>query len=223
MVYRRLLIVVCLIAPALFATFVIGSYAGPAARLDQQPAFRIISPGVSEVFTQDVTPDVAQSLHLNRTGGVYVDDIQPSPLRHGDVILAVNGHPVGCSGQLDAELAQVGYGQQFTLEILRDGRTETVTLQRAMEILPDAVNIRGIQVASLPTQIGVMVTDVKIGTAASDAGMKRGDVILEIDGHAVHSAAEFLKFMRELNNLDATFNVRQRDGEMSVFVIPSRP
>jgi serine protease Do len=222
MVYRRLLIVVCLIAPALFATFVIGSYAGPAARLDQQPAFRIVSPGISEVFTQDVTPDVAQSLHMSRRG-VYVDDVLPSPLRHGDVILAVNGHAVGCSGQLDAELAQVGYGQQFTLEILRDGRRETITLQRAMEILPDAVNIRGIQVASLPTQSGVMVTDVKIGTAASDAGMKNGDIILEVDGHAVHSAAEFLKFMRELNNLDATFNVRQRDGEMSVFVIPSRP
>jgi serine protease Do len=223
MVYRRLLIVVCLIAPALFATFVIGSYAGPAARLDQQPALRIVSPGISEVFTQNVTPDLAQSLHMNRTAGVFVTDVLPSPLRPGDVILSINGHPVGCAGQFDAELAHVGYGQQFILEILRDGRTETVTLQRAIEILQDAVDIRGIQVASLPTQNGVMVTNVKIGTAASDGGLKSGDIILEVDGHTVHSAAEFQKFMRELNNLDATFNVRQRDGEMSVFVIPSQP
>jgi S1-C subfamily serine protease len=224
--YRRLHLLVWLIAPALVATFVIGSYAGPAARPDRLPAFQIVSPGVSEVFTQDVTPGVAQSLHMRQAAGALVSDVLPSPLRHGDVILSINGHPVGCSGQLDAELAQVGFGQQFTLEILRDGRTQTVTLQRAMEaasVLHDTVDIRGIQVASLSTQNGVIVTDTKIGTAASDGGLKSGDIILQVDGHVVHSAAEFQKFMRQLNNLDATFDVRQRDGELSVFVIPSQP
>jgi serine protease Do len=224
--YRRLHMLVWLIAPALFATFVIGSYAGPAARPDRQSAFRIVSPGISEVFTQDVTPNVSQSLHMSRAAGALVSDVLPSPLRHGDVILSINGHPVGCAGQLDAELAKVGFGEQFTLEILRDGRTQTVTLRRAMEtvsVLRDTVDIRGIQAASLSTQNGVMVTDVKIGTAASDGGLKSGDIILEVDGHDVHSAAEFQKFMRELNNLDATFDVRQRDGELSVFVIPSQP
>jgi serine protease Do len=226
MAYRRLRTAVWLIAPALLATFVIGSYAGPAARPDLQPAFRIVSSGLSEVFTQDVTPGVAQSLHLSHAAGALVSDVQPSPLRHGDVILSINGHPVGCAGALDAELARVGPGEQFTLEILREGRTQIVTLQRALEavsVLQDTVDIRGIQVASLSTQNGVMVIDTKIGTAASDGGLKSGDIILEVDGHAVHSAAEFQKFIRELNNLDATFNVRQRDGELSVFVIPSQP
>ena len=226
MSYRRLQIAVWLIAPVLVATFVIGSYAGPASRPDQQPAFRIVSPGVSEVFTGDVTPGVAQSLHMREAAGALVSDVLPNPLRQGDVILSLNGHPVGCAGQLDAELAQVGFGQQFTLEILRDGRTQTVTLQRAMEavsVLQDRVDIRGIQVASLSTQNGVMVIDTKIGTAATDGGLKSGDIILQVDGHVVHSAAEFQKFMRELNNLDATFNVRQRDGELSVFVMPSQP
>ena len=168
--YRRLHMLVWLIAPALFATFVIGSYAGPAARPDRQSAFRIVSPGISEVFTQDVSPDVSQSLHMSRAAGALVSDVLPSPLRRGDVILAINGHPVGCAGQLDAELDKVGFGEQFTLEILRDGRTQTVTLQRAMEIsvLKDRADIRGIQVASLSTQNGVMVTDVRIGTAASE-------------------------------------------------------
>jgi len=226
MAYRRLRTAVWLIAPALLATFVIGSYAGPAARRDLQPAFRIVSSGLSEIFTQDVTPGVAQSLHLSHAAGALVSDVQPSPLRHGDVILSINGHPVGCAGALDAELARLGPGEQFTLEILRDGRTQTVTLQRAIEtvsVLQDTVDIRGIQVASLSTQNGVMVIDTRIGTAASDGGLKSGDIILEVDGHAVHSAAEFQKFIRELNNLDATFNVRQRDGELSVFVIPSQP
>jgi len=226
MAYRRLQIAVWLIAPALVATFVIGSYAGPAARADQQPAFRIVSPGVSEVLTRDVTSDVAQSLHLSQAAGAFVSDVLPSPLRHGDVILAVNGHPVGCAGQLDAELAHVGFGEQFTLEILRGGRTQTVTLRRAMEtvsVLQDTVDVHGIQVASLSNGNGVMITDVKLGTAASDGGLKSGDIILQVDGQAVHSAAEFQKFMSELNNVVATFGVREGDAEMSFFLIPSQP
>ena len=226
MSYRRLQIAVWLIAPVLVATFVIGSYAGPASRPDQQPAFRIVSPGVSEVFTGDVTPGVAQSLHMREAAGALVSDVLPSPLRHGDVILSVNGHPVGCAGALETELAQVGFGQQFTLEILRGGRTQAVTVRRAMEtvsVLQDTVDVRGIKVASLSNGNGVMVTDVKIGTAASDGGLKSGDIILEVDGQAIHSAAEFQKFMSELNNVVATFAVREGDREMSFFLIPSQP
>jgi S1-C subfamily serine protease len=83
------------------------------------------------------------------------------------------------------------------------------------------VEIRGISVASLSTQNGVIVTEVQIGTPASDAGLKSGDIILEVDGHAVHTADEFLEFLRQLNNRHATFNVRQRNGQVNVFVIPS--
>jgi C-terminal processing protease CtpA/Prc len=83
------------------------------------------------------------------------------------------------------------------------------------------VEIRGIRVASLSAQNGVIVADVQIGTPASDAGLKSGDIILDVDGHTVHTADEFLEFMRQLNNRHAAFNVRQRNGQINVFVIPS--
>ncbi len=83
------------------------------------------------------------------------------------------------------------------------------------------VGIRGIRVASLSAQNGVIVAEVQIGTPASDAGLKSGDVILDVDGHTVHTADEFLEFMRQLNNRHATFNVRQGNGQINVFVIPS--
>jgi S1-C subfamily serine protease len=110
------------------------------------------------------------------------------------------------------------------LEIIRDGRMQTLTVQRAV---PAAVaqaptaDIRGIDVASLSTQNGVVVTDVLMGTPAANGGLKRGDVILDVDGHRVHSASEFLEFMQQLSTRDATFNVRQTDGRVNVFVIPA--
>jgi serine protease Do len=224
MVYRRLRIPVWLAALALFATFVIGSSAGPAVLPDVRPAFRIVTPAVSEVITQDVTPEIARALHMSYTEGVLVSDIIYSPLRRGDVILSINGNPVRCEQELNAELARVNFGEALLLEIFRDGRTQTVTVQRAMEaaaVLEDSGTVRGITVASLSTQNGVYVAETQIGTPASDAGLKSGDVILEVDGHPVYTADDFMEYMRQLNNLDAAFKVRHENGQVNIFVIPA--
>jgi S1-C subfamily serine protease len=61
--------------------------------------------------------------------------------------------------------------------------------------------------------------EVRIGTRASEIGLKRGDIILDVDGHPVHSAEQFVEFIRQLNNQPATFNVQHRSGQIDVFVI----
>jgi len=223
MVYRRLRIPVWLIAAALFVTFVIGTSAGRAVTPDIQYSFRIVTSDVSEVITRDVTPEIARSLAMSRAEGVLISDIMCSPLRHGDVILSINGNPVRCQTELDAALAQVSAGKRFFVEVYRDGRIETVTVQRAPvppTILEGTEEIRGIRVASVSTQNGVIVTEVRIGTPASDVGLLAGDVILDVDAHPVRTANEFREFMRQLYNRQATFSVRHTNGRVDVFVIP---
>ena len=223
MVYRRLRIPVWLIAAALFVTFVIGTSAGRAVTPDIHSSFRIVTSDVSEVITRDVTPEIARSLAMSRAEGVLISDIMCSPLRHGDVILSINGNPVRCQTELDAALAQVSAGKRFFVEVYRDGRIETVTVQRAPvppTILEGTEEIRGIRVASLSTQNGVIVTEVRIGTPASDVGLLAGDVILDVDAHSVRTAGEFREFMRQLYNRQATFSVRHTNGRVDVFVIP---
>jgi S1-C subfamily serine protease len=95
MVLRRLRIPVWLVVIALIATFVIGSNAGPKMPVDVQPTFRIVTPGVIDVITQDVTPEIAQTLQMSRAEGVLVSNVE-SLLRKGDVILSVNGRAVRC-------------------------------------------------------------------------------------------------------------------------------
>ena len=138
--------------------------------------------------------------------------------------MSINGNPVGCRNVLNELLAHIAPGQLFSVEIFREGHVQTVTVQRG-GVPPVAqgptVDIRGISVASLPAQNGVVVTDVQIGTPASDAGLKRGDIILDVDKHPVRTAGEFGEFMTDLNDRDAIFNVRQTDGWLNVFVIPA--
>ena len=223
MVSRRLRIPVWLIAAALFVTFVIGTTAGRAVTPDIHSTFRIVTSDVSEVITRDVTPEIARSLGMSRAEGVLISDIMCSPLRHGDVILSINGNPVRCQTELDAALAHVSAGKRFFVEVYRDGRIETVTVQRASvptTILEGTEEIRGIRVAGLSTQNGVIVTEVRIGTPASDVGLLAGDVILDVDAHPVRTAGEFREFMRQLYNRQATFSVRHTNGRVDVFVIP---
>ena len=65
------------------------------------------------------------------------------------------------------------------------------------------------------------MAQTQIGTPASDAGMRSGDVILEVDGHPVYTADEFMDYMRQLNNRDAAFKVRHENGQINIFVIPA--
>jgi len=225
MFHRHVRIPVWLVVGALVATLVIGSKAAPKVLLDVYPSFRIVTPGVSDIITQDITPDIARNLHLSAAGGVLISDVLYSPLHQWDVILSINGNPVGCQRELDAQLAQVNPGDTFFLEVYRNGRTETVTVQRAIDtpaaplVLNETNEIRGITVASLSTQNGVIVQDVQIGTSPSDMGLRSGDIILEVDGHPVHTADEFLDFMRQLSNRSANLNVLHTNGRIDVFVL----
>ena len=223
MVFRRIQIPVWLVAATFLATFVIGGMAGPAVLPAVESSFHIVTPGVSEVIVEDVTPEIAQNLRMGQPQGVVVTDLIYSPLRPGDVILSINGNPVGCRNVLIELLAHIAPGQSFSVEIFREGHVQTVTVQRGglPPVAQETVDIRGISVASLPAQNGVVVTDVQIGTPASDAGLKRGDIILDVDKHPVRTAGEFGEFMTDLNDRDAIFNVRQTDGWLNVFVIPA--
>jgi serine protease Do len=53
------------------------------------------------------------------------------------------------------------------------------------------------ELAKQKLQSGVVVDDVEPGTAAEKAGLKRGDVIVQFDGEAVHSARQFTRLVRE--------------------------
>ena len=225
MAYRLLRIPLLLVVVAVIATFVIVSKAaGPRASQDGQPTLRIIAPDVINVFTQDVTPEIAQSLRMSRAEGVLVSDVE-SPLHRGDVILAVNGKPVRCQRELDEELAQIDFGMTFFIDVYRDGYIQTVTVRRAPEgpqlarVSEATGEVRGISVASLSNENGVLVMEVRIGTPASDLGLKRGDIILDVDGHPLHSAEDFLELMGQVPNRATTFNVQHRSGGVDVFVV----
>jgi serine protease Do len=164
----------------------------------------------------DVTPDNAKFFQMNKAEGALVSEVEPDApgakagLRTGDVITELDGKPVTDAGQLQMAVGQKRPGQTIHLQVLRDSKpmSVAVTLEALggdkgteiagsehgkgrwglslADLTPDTRN----EVQAQPSVHGAIVEDVKPGSPADNAGLQRGDVIMEVNRHSVKSASE---------------------------------
>ena len=79
------------------------------------------------------------------------------------------------------------------------------------------------QQLSVPENIkGAVVTQVDPGSAAADAGLKQGDVILEINKHSVRSADEAVKLTTNAKDKITLLHVWSSDGSHYLVVDESK-
>jgi len=178
------------------------------------------------VGISDVTPENAKFFDDSNASGAVVTQVEPdSPgakagLKIGDVITRIDNQKVTDAGELQATVAQKGPGAKVTLEVLRDGKGTTipVTLE-AMDNRAAAGSGNseegqgktrwGIGLNDLTPDLrdqlqapsdlhGALVEQVQPGSSADNAGLQRGDVILEVNRHKVETAADV---QQELNKV----------------------
>ena len=165
------------------------------------------------VTIQAITPDLAQALNLSTTTGALVSNIEDgSPaasagLKRGDVITALNGDAVKDSNDLRNDIAQLQPGASVDLTVVRDGKEQTLTAKleaaegsrRAASSGSDGEGSGRFGMAVEPltaetarelgvsTRTGVVVASVEPGSRASQAGLRAGDVIEQVDRKPVDS------------------------------------
>lgn len=178
-----------------------------------------VTRGFLGVSIQTLDAALARALDIESTEGVLISEVTPgSPaeqagLRRGDVVLGVNGRTVSSTGALRNLIASAG-PTEVELEILREGKRQKLRVQltempeerqpRAEEPAPQGgPTPAGLRLApldplarqrlELPPAIsrGVVVNAVQRGSAAAEAGLQPGDVILEIDKQPVESPQAF--------------------------------
>jgi serine protease Do len=205
-----------------------------------------VTRGYLGVMIQDVTPALAKEFSLKDDQGALVGDVVPkgpadkAGLKNGDVILEFNGKPVKDSRHLKLEVARAKPGEMVPVKILRenDSKTLKVTLRElpATEKLAKAEStdaeetdaLHGVTVTDLSAQArrqfnvpreiqGALVTDVDPGSAAAEAGLKPGDVIIEINRKPVVSAEDAAKLTE--NAKDKTTLLRVWSGRGSHYVV----
>ena len=185
--------------------------------MDQIVAHGEVQRAYLGVTIQEVTPAIAKAIGLNSPEGALVSDVSPnSPgqragLQSGDVILSINGTPIAESNQLRMNVSMMNPGQTVHMKVFRDGQTREVTAQvgelpgrkverasretgesgsQALEgVSVEDLDARTARQAGLPANTkGVVVTEVDPGSPAASAGLREGDVIQEVNHHAVTSS-----------------------------------
>ncbi len=206
-----------------------------------------VTRGYLGVLIQDLTPALAKEFKLKSNQGALVGEVTPqSPaaragLKEGDVITDFNGKSVADSRHLKLEVASTPPGDNVPVQVIRNGQRKTleVTLKEAPGARGLAQNnqgqsedtgtLNGVAVADLdararqelnvPSNIkGVVVSDVAPDSAAAEAGLQRGDVILEINRKAVKSAEEAVKMTESADSKTTLLRVWRNGASRFVVV-----
>jgi Do/DeqQ family serine protease len=169
---------------------------------------------------QDVTRELADSLGLDRPAGALVASLEAKApaaeagLRRGDVIVAVDGQPVDDSAGVDFRIGVKPVGGVASLTVLRGGKSVILPLKLVAppETTPrHAVRIAGrspfqgaevqnlspaviaelsLDAGALGVSEGVVVAQVAPDSAAAQFGLRKGDVVLGVNGAVIHDTRE---------------------------------
>ena len=175
----------------------------------------------SFISMNDVTPDNAGFFSLPDATGAIVSQVTPdSPAGHaglkaGDVLRELNGKRIANGSALQVAVSEMAPGNSIELGVLRDGKSETIRVtvgEYHANKTEEADNAGssgaqggklGLAVADLtsdvrqqlnvPEQVhGAAIQTVRPGSAAEDAGLAPGNVILEVNRHSVENAESFV-------------------------------
>jgi serine protease Do len=163
-------------------------------------------------------------------------------LQRGDVVTKVDGKLVTSTGQFRNLIASSGAKKKVTLEIVRDGKPLTIGVELG-EVPDDAAApgasgsppqatsggaLDGVTLEELTpehrrtlglgpdVQRGVVITDLEARSAAAKAGLRPGDVVLELNRVPVDSLTKFKELYSKASG-DVLLLVHRRG--QSVFLV----
>lgn len=208
-----------------------------------------VTRGYLGIGIQDLTPDLARWFGIEKGRGVLVAEVSPgSPadkagLERDDVILELNGRPVGESGAFRSHVSTTAPGSDITVALLRDGkRLEKTVNVGTLANDPEAGGAEasepetresslkgklGVGVQPLNADLagrlgyedesGLVVTEVAPGSPAARAGIRPGTLIKEVNRQPVKDL-EGLKQALKKGSKDDTALLRVREGAGTRYV-----
>ncbi len=196
------------------------------------------------VSIQPLTPELARSFGAKDHKGVLVSDVMPdSPaaragLKAGDILLELDGKKMEVPADLQRAVGLASPGKDSKMKVWREQGEKSIEIkigespddrqaqapkgsERAtpttlgMDVRPVTPDVA--RQLNLKSSEGVIVARVEENSAASEAGVQRGDIIREINRQKVRSISDYEKLTKDVKEGDRLTVLLQR-GPMSLYV-----
>ncbi len=203
--------------------------------LKQLKADGQVTRGWLGVLIQGVSPELASSLGLEKAEGALISEVmEDSPaedagLKPGDVIVEFNGKEIMEHDDLPIIVAETDIGTKARIGIIRDGKSKTIAVEiakmpgdAAPEKTSESKEKLDMTVRDVPAEyskklglksgVGVIVVDMVRGGATEEAGIRKGDVILEVNRRRVNGVDDFLDAVKEVEKGESLLFLIKREG-----------
>lgn len=170
----------------------------------------VVDRGFIGVQLQELTPELATAFKLpNKTVGVVVSDVtknspgEKAGLQPGDVITTIDGKSVNSPEAVIAIVGSKAPGDSITLEALRGGKKKTYSIVLGSQTAPKGKNDISLQRFGMQIEMltpekayqqnmriddtGMIITNIVPNSKASKAGLRRGMVVLVVNGKKIRS------------------------------------
>jgi serine protease Do len=192
------------------------------------------------VSIQRVTPEIAESLGMETARGALVSSVaagspaESAGIRVRDVIVEYGGKPIKEPSDLSLMVARTHVDARVEIALLRDKREfrfmVTIAELKNEEVqapAPEREKNFGLTVQNVTPEIaqalglkqaqGVVITAVDRGSPADEAGLRHGDVILEINRKTVQNLSDYRQGIASLKKGASSLFLVQR-GQTTSFV-----
>jgi serine protease Do len=216
--------------------------------LDQLKTRGKVVRGWLGVYVQKVTPELAESLGLSEAKGALVADLvkngpaKAAGLQRGDVIVAYDNQPVTDSQELPLLVGRTPLGRTAVVKIIRKGKPREVNVMITASQEQEIASAQkegggsaeggslGLYVKNLDAQLakqlgidaktGVVISSVRPGSPADQAGLRPRDVILEVNREPVKDTSAYRQALKTGQGKILLLLVKREDTTMFVPVKP---
>jgi len=187
------------------------------------------------VMIQTITPELKDKLGLENENGALVADVSPggpadkAGIERGDVIVSFDGKDVKEMKDLPYMVAETPVGKRVQVDVIRKGEKKSVSVEigqleegKESQAVTQAEPNLGMTVEEITPEIakrfnlsdstGLVVVEVEGNSPAEEAGLRAGDMILEIDQVAVKTLEEYQKKIQDYKKGDTVLVLIKRGG-----------
>ncbi len=198
------------------------------------------------VAIQEVTSQLAKGFGLKEVRGALVSEVisnspaEKAGFKRGDVIIAFMGQAIENSSKLRNIVARAEVGSRGKVKVIRNKKE--VDLAVVIEAQPKdmfarergegkavpSLSLGGIEVETLTSELalqldisrgerGVVVMRVEPGSSAEEAGLRQGDLIMEVNHQEVHNTKDYEESLSKRPEGEAILLLIRR-GERTLFL-----